>query len=65
MAGKTVVDIDHQLSTIANTDFIIVLDDGFIVKNGSHVELRESGGLHAKFWHRQSGGFLSFQKAAE
>ena len=65
MAGKTVVDIDHQLSTIANTDFIIVLDDGFIVKNGSHVELRESGRLHAKFWHRQSGGFLSFQKAAE
>ena len=65
MAGKTVVDIDHRLSTIANTDFIIVLDDGFIVKNGSHVELRESGGLHAKFWHRQFGGFLSFQKAAE
>ena len=65
MAGKTVVAIAHRLSTIANTDFIIVLDDGFIVKNGSHVELLESGGLHAKFWHRQSGGFLSFQKAAE
>ena len=65
MSGKTVIAIAHRLSTIANMDRIIVLDDGFIAENGSHSELLESGGLYAKFWHRQSGGFLSFQNAAE
>ncbi len=37
--GRTVVVIAHRLSTVKNTDQIIVLDDGKIVEHGKHEEL--------------------------
>ena len=36
--GRTVVVIAHRLSTVKNTDQIIVLDDGKIVEHGKHEE---------------------------
>ena len=67
MQGKTVVAIAHRLSTIAMMDRIIVLDDGRIVEQGSHTELLAQGGLYARYWNRQSGGFIGVdeQEAAE
>ena len=58
MQGKTVIAIAHRLSTIAALDRLIVLDQGRIVEEGSHAELLERGGLYARLWARQSGGFL-------
>lgn len=58
MEGKTVIAIAHRLSTIARMDRIIVLDDGAIAEQGSHAELLARGGLYARFWQRQSGGFI-------
>ena len=58
MEGKTVVAIAHRLSTIAAMDRLIVLDQGRIVEQGSHAELLARGGLYARLWARQSGGFL-------
>jgi ATP-binding cassette subfamily B multidrug efflux pump len=58
MKGKTVVAIAHRLSTIAAMDRLIVLDKGRIVEEGTHRELLESGGLYARLWAHQSGGFL-------
>ncbi|MEN9905531.1 MAG: hypothetical protein RLZZ555_2096, partial [Pseudomonadota bacterium] len=58
MEGKTVVAIAHRLSTIAAMDRLIVLDQGCIVEQGTHAELLEQGGLYARLWARQSGGFL-------
>ncbi len=58
MQGKTVVAIAHRLSTIAEMDRIIVLDQGRIVEEGSHTDLLAKGGLYARYWSRQSGGFL-------
>ncbi|MGR3494521.1 ABC transporter ATP-binding protein [Citreimonas sp.] len=58
MEGKTVIAIAHRLSTIAAMDRIIVLDDGRIVEDGTHDALLAEGGLYARFWARQSGGFL-------
>ena len=58
MHGKTVLAIAHRLSTIAEMDRIIVLDQGRIVEQGSHAELLAQGGLYARYWNRQSGGFI-------
>lgn len=65
MEGKTVIAIAHRLSTIAQMDRIIVLDQGQIVEEGDHQELLAQGGLYARFWARQSGGFLNADEAAE
>ncbi len=65
MEGKTVIAIAHRLSTIAQLDRILVLDDGRIVEDGSHSALLARGGLYARFWNRQSGGFIGTSEAAE
>jgi len=59
MDGKTVIAIAHRLSTIAAMDRLIVMDNGAIVEQGSHEELIAKGGVYAKLWARQSGGFLA------
>jgi ATP-binding cassette subfamily B protein len=58
MLGKTVLAIAHRLSTIAEMDRIVVLDEGRIVEQGSHAELLAMNGLYARYWNRQSGGFI-------
>lgn len=67
MLGKTVLAIAHRLSTIAEMDRIIVLDMGRIVEQGSHSQLLAQGGLYARYWNRQSGGFIGVdaKEAAE
>lgn len=67
MQGKTVLAIAHRLSTISSMDRIIVLDEGRIAEQGSHQDLLDQGGLYARFWERQSGGFIGTEdaKAAE
>ena len=65
MEGKTVIAIAHRLSTIAAMDRIVVLEDGRIAEEGSHNQLLKMGGLYARFWARQSGGFIGIEEAAE
>ncbi len=65
MEGKTVLAIAHRLSTIARMDRIIVMDAGKIVEDGTHAELLAADGLYARYWKRQSGGFIGIDQAAE
>ncbi len=63
MEGKTVIAIAHRLSTIARMDRIVVLDAGRVAEAGTHAELVAAGGLYARFWARQSGGFIGLEAA--
>ncbi|NWD75108.1 ABC transporter ATP-binding protein [Pseudomonas gingeri] len=58
MEGKTVVAIAHRLSTIARMDRLVVLENGRIAETGSHAELLAHGGLYARLWQHQTGGFV-------
>lgn len=65
MQGKTVIAIAHRLSTIAALDRLVVMDQGRIVEEGSHRELLAQGGLYARLWAHQSGGFLGESSEAD
>ncbi len=59
MEGKTAIVIAHRLSTIRKMDRIVVLDEnGRISEEGTHEGLLSNGGLYAKLWKRQTGGFI-------
>ena len=58
MEGRTVIAIAHRLSTIAAMDRLIVMEAGRIVEQGTHDALVARGGIYARLWERQSGGFL-------
>jgi ATP-binding cassette subfamily B protein len=51
--GRTTLAIAHRLSTVADADRIIVLDDGRIVEEGTHTSLLRRGGLYRQLWDLQ------------
>lgn len=61
MRGKTVIAIAHRLSTIAKMDRLVVMERGAIVETGTHAELIARGGLYARLWAHQTGGFVGVE----
>ena len=44
--GKTVIVVAHRLSTVKNADKIVVLENGYIVEEGNHIELTSKKGKY-------------------
>ncbi|MCZ2158181.1 ABC transporter ATP-binding protein/permease [Bartonella sp. 220] len=51
--GRTTLIIAHRLSTVINADEILVLKNGRIIENGTHVQLLRKKGLYASMWNKQ------------
>ncbi len=45
---KTVIAVAHRLSTIKNSDLILVLENGEIIEQGNHNEMAQAGGKYAQ-----------------
>lgn len=52
--GHTTLVIAHRLSTIVDADTIVVMHQGKIVEQGSHVQLLAQAGMYASLWQAQS-----------
>jgi len=53
MAGRTVIVIAHRLSTIENADYVVVLEAGRVVEEGTYAELIERQGYLWRYHHLQ------------
>ncbi len=53
MESRTTIVVAHRLSTIRRADRIAVLDDGWLVELGTHVELLARDGLYARLYRLQ------------
>ncbi len=53
--NRTTIIIAHRLSTVIKADKILVLDNGFIVEEGTHEELLKKDGSYKQLWEVQAG----------
>ena len=57
----TTIVIAHRLSTVVNSNMILVLNKGEVVEKGNHKDLLELNGLYASMWRQQEKN-LTFRK---
>jgi ATP-binding cassette subfamily B protein len=55
MTGRTTLVIAHRLATVLKADRIVVMDEGRVAEQGTHVELSARGGLYSRLAKLQFG----------
>ena len=56
LKGRTSIVIAHRLSTIKNADFLLVVENGTIVEQGTHHGLIERGGHYKELYENYAAG---------
>ena len=56
LKGRTSIVIAHRLSTIKNADFLLVVENGTIVEQGTHHELIKRGGHYKELYKNYVAG---------
>lgn len=56
LKGRTSIVIAHRLSTIKNADFLLVVENGTIVEQGTHHELIKRGGHYKELYENYAAG---------
>lgn len=56
LKGRTSIVIAHRLSTIKNADFLLVVENGTIVEQGTHHGLIERGGHYKELYENYASG---------
>lgn len=53
LEGRSTLIIAHRLSTVQRADRLMVIDEGRIVEQGTHVDLLRAGGVYARLFQMQ------------
>ncbi|MBC7493363.1 MAG: ABC transporter ATP-binding protein [Flavobacterium sp.] len=51
--NKTTIIVSHRVSSAKNADIIIILDNGYIIQQGSHNQLIAQGGYYKELYEKQ------------
>jgi ATP-binding cassette, subfamily B, multidrug efflux pump len=67
MQGRTTIAVAHRLSTIVDSNEILVMHHGVVAERGTHGALQERRGLYDRLWRLQVGdaGALSDESKAD
>jgi len=61
--GVTTLFISHRLSSVADADIILVMEQGQIIERGNHKELMALGGEYARMYTMQARSYLADSEA--
>ena len=60
MEGRTSFVVAHRLSTIKESDVILVMKDGNVIESGKHEELLEKKGFYFELYNSQFAGIENY-----
>ena len=60
--GKTVIFISHRLSSATMADRIYMFENGRIIEQGTHKQLRSANAKYADMWHKQADTYADTQE---
>jgi ATP-binding cassette subfamily B protein len=59
----TVFFISHRLSSVKDSDMVMMMENGAIIERGTHTELMEKKGTYANMYHKQAVNYLALDQA--